>query len=298
MLCAFLLFGLESLAQQGRTVAERLGYPANSRLLLIHADDFGMLHSVNRATSEAFEKHWITSASILVPCPWFPEVATWVKTHPSADVGIHVALNSEWTTVRWRPVSPQPANSSLLDRDGYLPLDEDEVAHHAKADDAATEVRAQLMRAKDSGVNFTHLDAHMKAITGTPELMSVYLQFAADNHVPALVVERNTKSQLPQLAMLVDREIQMHPGVEASKWLEWYESALAPLPPGVYQLTVHLGFDDDEMRAATYDHPDWGAAWRQNDYNLVRSPEFQKFLKDQHFILISWKDLASALTAK
>ena len=89
-----------------QTVQERLGYPASARLLVIHADDLGMAHSVNSAIFEAFENHWITSASILVPCPWFPEVATWAKTHPDADLGIHLDLNSEWTTYRWRPISP------------------------------------------------------------------------------------------------------------------------------------------------------------------------------------------------
>src|SRR4030081_139929 len=90
-----------------KTIQERLGYPASARLLVIHADDLGMNHSVNRATFEALEKGWITSASILVPCPWFPEVTKWAKEHPSADVGIHQALNSEWTTLRWGTVSPK-----------------------------------------------------------------------------------------------------------------------------------------------------------------------------------------------
>src|SRR5271154_4047537 len=71
---------------QGKTVHAQLGYPATARLLIIHADDLGMNHSVNRATLGALEKGWITSASILVPCPWFPEVARWAQQHPNADL--------------------------------------------------------------------------------------------------------------------------------------------------------------------------------------------------------------------
>src|SRR5258708_35788210 len=125
-----------------KSVAGRLGYPANSRLLVIHADDFGMSHSVNRAIIEALENHWVTSASILVPCPWFPEVARWAKAHPEADLGIHLALNSEWTTLRWGPVSAQPKGSNLLHPDGYFPLPAEYVASHAKISDFETETHA------------------------------------------------------------------------------------------------------------------------------------------------------------
>ena len=94
----FLLFSLfvsllPSLAQTVRetpvpkkTVQERMGYPASARLLVIHADDLGMSHSVNRAIFEALEKGWVTSASILVPCPWFPEVVKWAKVVQSANL--------------------------------------------------------------------------------------------------------------------------------------------------------------------------------------------------------------------
>src|SRR5205807_548173 len=142
--CLGLLLARSGDAQPGGpTIQERLGYPANARLLVIHADDLGMSHSVNRATFEALEKGWITSSSILVPCPWFPEVARFAREHPDADLGIHLALNSEWNDFRWRPVSPVDAVSSLLDKDGYLPLDETIVVANAKPDQVDREARAR-----------------------------------------------------------------------------------------------------------------------------------------------------------
>jgi len=277
-----------------KSVAERLGYPANSRLLVIHADDFGMSHSVNRAISEALENRWVTSASILVPCPWFPEVARWAKGHPDADLGIHLALTSEWTTLRWGPVSPQPRNSSLLDPDGYLPLTTEYVASHAKISDVETETHAQVDKAKAAGIILTHLDTHMGAIVTTPDLFKAYLGLGQAYKLPLLLDNRAEAAAAPG-TVLLSQLLQMNPGTPKSQWLEAYKKMLAPLPPGSYQLIVHLAYNDDEMQGATADHPDWGAEWRQNDLDLVRSVGFQKFLKDQGFLLIAWRDLAKAL---
>jgi len=99
---------------------QRLGYPPQARLLIIHADDFGMTHSVNRAISRALENGWVTSASVMVPTPWYPEVVNWAHTHPGADLGIHLVLNSEWVGMRWAPISPVDKVASLLDPDGYF----------------------------------------------------------------------------------------------------------------------------------------------------------------------------------
>jgi predicted glycoside hydrolase/deacetylase ChbG (UPF0249 family) len=282
-------------------VQERLGYPANARLLILHADDYGMNHSVNRAISEALENHWITSASILVPCPWFLEAAAFGKAHPDADLGIHQALNSEWTSFRWGPVTSKDKVSSLLDPDGYLPLDTPEVAMNAKPEEVETELRAQIERAQKFGVHVTHLDTHMGALFQTPELFSVYRKMGESYHLPILGARLGNEHTAPESAhmpaeyLLVDKVIEITPGVDAKDWMAWYEKQLAPLGPGVYQVILHLAHDDDEMRGATSDHPDWGAAWRQHDLDMVKSAEFQKFLKDQNFILVGWKDLAKAL---
>jgi predicted glycoside hydrolase/deacetylase ChbG (UPF0249 family) len=268
------------------------------RRLIIHADDLGMSHAVNRATLEALEHGWVTSASILVPCPWFPEVAAWARTHQDADLGIHLALNSEWTTFRWGPVSGRAAVPSLLDDQGYLPLLEDEVVRRAKLDEAEKELRAQVDFARQSGVNVTHLDSHMATLFRSPELFGVYRKLADAYHLPRLIEVYGERGGAESAWMAaaaknapIDRVVSINPGVQPSGWLAAYKKMLEPLPPGTYQLIVHLGYDDQEMRGATSDHPNWGAAWRQSDFDLVKSDEFREFLKAQHFTLTSWHEL-------
>lgn len=291
-------------AQSPPTVQERLGYPRDARLLIIHADDFGMSHSVNRATIEALTNRWITSASILVPCPWFPEVVRFARANPGADLGIHMAVNSEWTTFRWGPVSSPRDVPSLLDAEGYLPLIEQTVVAQGKPGEVERELRAQVDRARAAGIPLTHLDSHMATLFRSREFFEVYRRMGAAYRLPVLLERAGARGgdEAPfetgaQPDALVDRVLSIEPGVSASGWQGAYEKMLAPLPPGVYQLIVHLGYDDEEMRGATADHPDWGAAWRQQDLELVRSESFRKFLADEKFILIGWRDLARAATA-
>jgi chitin disaccharide deacetylase len=282
-----------------RTIQERLGYPATARLIVIHADDLGMAHSVNRATFEALEKGWITSSSILVPCPWFAEVVTFARAHPEADLGIHLALNSEWTGYRWAPVSGSDAVRSLLDKDGYLPLEETAVVANARPDQVERELRAQVDRARSAGIRLSHLDSHMATLFRSPALLDVYLRLGPAYNLPLLLersgADRSAWALGAQADALVDRVISLDaPGAAPAEWPAAYEKLLTPLPPGVYELIVHLAYDDDEMRGATWDHPNWGAAWRQADFDLVRSERFRGFLRAQGFTLISWKDLGRA----
>jgi predicted glycoside hydrolase/deacetylase ChbG (UPF0249 family) len=284
--------------RQINPVAAKLGYPASARLLMIHADDFGMAHSVNLAISQAFENGWVTSASILVPCPWLPEVAHWAQSHPQADLGIHLALNSEWTDFRWGTVSSKDKVPSLVDDQGYLPLLETQVARQAKPAEAEIELRAQVDRARSVGISLTHLDTHMGALLGTPALIDVYRRLGRDYHLPIPLKRSKNADQLSLTPSesLVDEVLQISPGIADDQWLKTYENMLQPLGPGVYVLIVHLAHDDEEMQGATSNHPNWGAVWRQRDFDLVGSDSFRRFLKDQQFVLVGWKDLARAIS--
>ena len=281
------------------TVQERLGYPSTARLLVIHADDLGMSHSVNRATLEALEKGWVTSASILVPCPWFPEVAHWAESHPQADVGIHLALNSEWTGFRWGPVAPSDTVPSLLDEDGYLPILEPMVVRKAKLPEVEMELHAQIEKARKSGIRISHLDTHMNTLTDSPDLFRTYKKVGREYGLPLLLERRSgtylPEGQEPAEYALVDRVVSLGTGIAGKDWMQAYKDMLKPLPPGVYELIVHTGYDDEEMRGATADHSDWNAAWRQLDLDTLKSADFRQFLHDEGFILVNWKDLAKAL---
>jgi hypothetical protein len=296
-----LAFGLLPAAASARspaqTLQERLGHPATARLLVIHADDLGMSHSVNRASFEALEKGWITSASILVPCPWFPEVAAFARTHPDADLGIHLALNSEWKTYRWGPVSPADSVQSLLDEEGYLPLLSPPVAERGKIPEVERELRAQIQRARTAGIKISHLDTHMGTLGQSAGLLGAYRKMGAEFGVPVLLPRDSPLppgASVPEQEILIDQLLGVAPGVPLTGWREAYEKVLAPLPPGVYEVIVHLAHDDEEMRGATVDHPDWGAAWRQFDFDMVKSEAFRGFLRAQGFVLVSWRDLAKA----
>jgi len=263
---------------------ESLGYPKDARLLIIQSD-LAMMHSTDRAAFEALEKQWITSATIIVPAPWFPEAAAFARAYPDGDYGLHLALNSEWLAYRWGPVSQKALVPSLLDKDGYFPPLTTDVLTHAKLDEVERELRAQVHKARAAGIHVSHLDAHMETLWASPELLAVYQKIGREYGLPVL---------LPGGPV---RDIQIGPKVQPGEWLQWYKTRLSGLPPGVYQLTLHLGYDDEEARGATADRP-WGAAWRQRDWDMLRSADFREFLKQQRFVLVTWKNIASRLPAR
>src|SRR5688572_23632824 len=127
---------------QKPSLAHRLGYPGEAKLLIVHADDLGMAHSVNAATIKGFDSGLVNSGSIMVPCPWLSEIATYARANPQADLGLHLTLTSEWTTFRWGPVTSKDRVSSLLDKNGYFHLTEADAAAKADPQEVELEIRA------------------------------------------------------------------------------------------------------------------------------------------------------------
>ncbi len=282
---------------QEKTIAERLGYPRDAKLLIVHADDLGMAHSVNAATIKAFESGLVNSGSIMVPCPWFSEIATYARANPQADLGLHLTLTSEWTTFRWGPVSSKDRVNSLLDKDGYFYLTETDAASHADPKEVELEITAQVERARASGVQPTHLDSHMGTLYQNKALFEVFLRVARKYKLPVRVARSwfGRADFLPEVLkpddVYIDRVLDINTSVAASDWASFYSDALKKLEPGVTEVVIHLAYDDTEMRGATSDHPNWGAAWRQRDFEFFTSETFRKLLQEHQIKLITWREL-------
>lgn len=289
-----------SLSAQTKTVAERLGYPADAKLVILHADDLAVAHSEDAASFDALNSGAVSSASIMVPCPWLTEVASYAKSHPEADLGLHLTLNSEWKTYRWGTVASSDKVPSLLDPAGTFWSTTEQAAAKDNAAEAEREIRAQVERALAVGIHPTHLDSHMGTLFATPGLFAAYVKVAHEYHLPFLAVKvADERSKLLSLLspndVLFDSVVIAGPALQPDQWSSFYLNAVNNLKPGLTYMIVHLGRNDSELQAVMGENDPFGAAWRQRDFDVVTSPQFQQALTDNHVIVVKWKDLQKLL---
>jgi predicted glycoside hydrolase/deacetylase ChbG (UPF0249 family) len=284
-------------------LSARLGYAAADRLLIVHGDDFGEWHAVNTATIEALGSGSLSSASLMVPCPWFPEAAAYARAHPDADLGLHLTLTSERVTSRWGPVIRTSSVPTLLDAFGYFHRSPSALLPQVEVREAEAELRAQIEHALASGVRPTHLDSHQGTLYSTRPLFETLLKLGREYGIPVMVsrtpghgAERLAEIEhLPSHAVVVDR-ISIRPGTSPSRWSATYLEALRKTRPGVLtQMVVHLGHASEEMRAATAERETWGADWRKRDYDFVTSEGFRQLLRGLDIKLVTWREVGRAL---
>ena len=155
---------------------------------VLHQDDVGMCHGANIAFRELSALGSITSGSVMVPCPWFREVAEMAAANKSLDLGVHLTLTAEKEFYRWRPLTSASKLSGLVDDDGYMWRDVGSVRRNANIEAVALELRAQIDFALTSGFDVTHLDAHMGA-TLAPEFCAIYVALGVEYRLPVLITK-------------------------------------------------------------------------------------------------------------
>lgn len=291
-----------SCAQQ-KTIQERLGYSKDTKLLIIHADDLGVSHAENMASIHALEKGMVNSGSIMVPCPWFSEIAAYASTHPQADLGLHLTLTSEWKFYKWGSVASSNEVPGLLNNRGFFNDNVGDVVKNASAQEVEKELRSQIELALRAGIKPTHFDAHMGCVFVTAEYLQVLIKLGREYKVPVLL-NREAQNNVFNVALdkyitnsdvVVDKIFIASPADYRAGQVNYYTGVLKSLTAGLNCLLLHAAYDDDEMKAITIDHQDYGAAWRQADYDFFMSDVCKALIAERNIKLVTWREIRDKL---
>lgn len=246
-----------------------------TRALILHVDDLGMCRGGNRAFAELARRGLVTCSSVMLPCPFFEEVAALAAADPMLDIGVHLTLTSEWEHLRWRPLSTRSPASGLIDADGFFWRDVASLRRHMVVEAAEAELRAQVERALAAGLRPTHCDAHMAAAM-LPELLGLHVRLAREHGmVPALprairFAPDPTAYAAAVAALDADRlplpdHFRGTLAVPEDEAEAAYRALVLSLPPGVTHTALHCTADRAEMAAIAPAH----AGWRAREYELL-----------------------------
>lgn len=289
---------------RAETSAEKLGYPAGKRVLILHADDIGMCYEANHAAKHYLEKGEIQSAAMMMPCPWVSEFADWYKQHPEHDCGLHLAMNAEWRWYRWGPVAPKEQVASLLDPQGYLWDDAPLTALKGKAAEVEVEIRAQVEKALALGIKPSHVDTHMGTLYARPDFTAAYTKVAQEYRIPAMVLEPTPKieQKFRQRGIAVTEKLRQvindyklpklddFDAVAEGKTYEEkrdnFFQQIRALEPGITEFIFHPSIESEALR-----HTTGSAQQRIWEAQMFSDPVVKEFLKSEGIVPTNWKEM-------
>ena len=304
---------------QDSTYAQRLGFPKDARVIILHMDDAGMSLSSDRGVEKVFEKGVANSTSVMMPCPWVPQMVRYIKAHPGIDAGLHLTLTSEWKDYRWGPLAGAAVVPGLVDSTGSMWRGVADVVKHASAEEVDKEMRAQLQRAEKMNFHPTHLDSHMGTLFATDAFLQKYIQLGIEKQIPVMfpgghdtyisdemkipdnvlhyyqnLGKKIWDGGLPVLDDLLNSSYDWNPPADIAKnekaLAKWrvglYEKSMLKLKPGLTMVIMHCT-NPSSVFSEISDSGDK----RKADMLAMLDAGFKKFLKDNGVILTTWREL-------
>jgi predicted glycoside hydrolase/deacetylase ChbG (UPF0249 family) len=267
-----------------------LGYPADARLLIINADDFGMCHSTTVAIFRSLIEGVVSSTTLMVPCSWAPQAMRLLSEPPQRSFGVHLTVIGDNRDYRWRPLSARDDVSSLVDETGYFYSSDrvDEFFAKAKLDEVELEFRAQIDTVLDANLKPTHLDWHALRIHRRPELFDVMFKLAREYGL-ALRVRTPSLIEKVQQQGLPCNDYDFLDSYELGSTgkAERFIQLLRDLPAGLSEWAVHPGFANQELLAIEAE----GAPVRQADFDSMLSTDVRDVIQQEGIILLDYQPL-------
>ena len=317
LLISFLLMLSMGCAEKGERKepsnwAERLGYPAGKKVILLHADDAGMCEEVNIATARYLDKDQIQSAAVMMPCPNADEFIRWAIDHPEKDVGLHLTHIAEWKDHRWGPLADPGEVPGLVDPDGMFWHEVYEVVQHASAEEVEKESRAQIDRSIDMGYKPDHIDTHDGALYGHPGYVEVFLKVAEEYGIPANVIDVSDSTvaglfkkqgypidenviklvenyTLPKLDMFTS----VPRGSTYEEKIENFKNLVRSLPPGLTEIVFHPAVETENLKTITN-------LWQQRvwEAEMFSDPGLISFFEEEGIVFTNWKEIMKRFNEK
>lgn len=296
---------MATIENTAKTWAEKLGWPAGKKVIMLHADDIGMCPEANTAAKQQLEAGDIQSAAVMIPCPNAEQFITYAKNNPKMDIGLHLTLTSEWKTHRWGPVTDDAEVPGLLDGDKKLWHTVPQVVQHASADEVEKEIRAQIEQSIAWGHRPDHIDTHMGTLFGDPSYVKAYMKVAEEYGIPANIIDISNPTVLAEFRSkgypMDDTVVKMSENYTLPK-LDYFTSApkaetyeekigsfkelVNSLEPGLTEIIFHPSVLTENLKGIT-------GSWQQRSWEaqMFSDPDLIQFFKDEGIVFTNWQEI-------
>ncbi len=292
-------------AQERITNAEKLGFPKGKKILLLHCDDAGMCEEANIAVQSYVLKGDVLSAAVMMPCPNAEDMVEWAKKHPTADIGVHLTLTSEWKKYRWTTITEPTKVPGLIDPEGKMWHEVPNVVMHASPKEVETEIHAQIDKMIKMGYRPSHIDTHMGTLYGSPEFAKVFFETAVKYNIPANAIDLSDKDvaahyraagypinddmikfleayPLPKL----DNFTSAPDGKSYQDKKENFIKLVQALKPGLTEIIFHPSILTENLKSIT-----GSAQQRAWEAEMFSDPEVKQFFKANDIEITTWTEI-------
>lgn len=295
----------EQQLETNKNWAEKLGWPAGKKVIMLHADDIGMCPEANIAAKAQLNSGQIQSAAVMVPCPNAEEFINWAIENPEMDIGLHLTLTSEWKEHRWGPITNPEAVPGLLDPHSKLWRSVPQVVQHATAEEVEKEIRAQIEQSLAWGHTPDHIDTHMGTLYADPSYVKVFIKVAEEYGIPANIIDISNPEVLAifreQGYPLDEAVVEMIADYSLPK-LDFFTSApkaksyqekvenfkalISGLKPGLTEIIFHPSVETENLKGITN-------SWQERvwEAKMFGDPDLINFLEEEEVIFTNWKEI-------